>query len=150
MASSVHASPTSAFDSYGRISWENEKARLDNFAVQLMMKPDLIGYFLVRVGKQSCRDKAQAHALRAKHYLMNVRNIPWNRVMWRDTGFGEDFQVTIWLAPRGVNLALDYGRATDQYKVRNCRHRRVSSRRAQQSLAADGATACFSSNFPSA
>ena len=130
LASPGHASPTSPFDRYGRISWENEKARLDNFAIQLMMRPELIGYFLVRVGKLSCRGEAQAHALRAKHYLMNVRHIPWNSVMWRDTGFAEDFQVTIWLAPRGVNVAFDYDRPTDQNKIRNCRHRRVSSRRA--------------------
>src|SRR4030095_3584721 len=101
------ANPISPFDRYGRISWENEKARLDNFAIQLMNEPEAIGYFLVNVGKVSCRGEAQAHAMRAKHYLMNVRHVPWNRVMWRDTGFGEDFRVTIWLAPRGVSLSFD-------------------------------------------
>ena len=120
LAIPTRTNPTSAFDRYGRISWENEKARLDNFAIQLMMEPDYIGYFLVRVGKLSCKGDAQAHALRAKNYLMHVRHIPWNRIIWRDTGFGDEFQVIIWLVPRGGNLTFEYDAATSQHVIRNC------------------------------
>lgn len=35
------------FDQYGMTQWEDEQARLDNFAVQLMNDPELIGYILI-------------------------------------------------------------------------------------------------------
>ena len=123
-ATSPYANPTTAFDSYGRIPWEDEKARLDNFAIQLSMEPNTTGYFLVRVGKSSCKNEAQNHALRAKNYLMNVRHIPWNRVIWRDTGYGDDFQVTIWIVPYGSYAAFEYNPATPQHFIRDCRRRR--------------------------
>jgi hypothetical protein len=53
LAAPNRAMPISAFDRYGAISWQNEKARLDNFAIQLWNEPDSIGYFLVRVGQTS-------------------------------------------------------------------------------------------------
>src|SRR5687768_15744126 len=49
-------------DKYGNILWEDEKARLDNFAIQLMNDPNLIGYLYVQAGRLSCRGEAQARA----------------------------------------------------------------------------------------
>jgi len=125
LGSSTHAYPTEAFDRYGRISWEDEKAHLDNFSIQLTMNPEYVGYFFVRVGKLSCKGEAQAHAVRAKNYLMNVRHVPWNRIVWRDGGFGDEFEITIWLMPRGSNPLFDFDRATDQHVIRDCLHRRL-------------------------
>ena len=126
LAASPHANPTTAFDRYGRIRWEDEKARLDNFAIQLTMQPNTTGYFLVHAGKSSCKGEAQAHGIRAKNYLMNVRHIPWNRVIWRDNGYDDEFQVTMWIVPHGYDfsLAFEYHPATPQHVIRNCRRRR--------------------------
>jgi hypothetical protein len=88
-------------DRYGHISWENEKARLDNFAIQLMNQPNTIGYLYVQSGSVSCKGEAQAHAVRAKNYMTKVRNADWNRIIWRDIGYGDEFEVSIWLAPPG-------------------------------------------------
>ncbi|HKG58900.1 MAG TPA: hypothetical protein VKB05_03900 [Pyrinomonadaceae bacterium] len=90
------------------------------------MHPKTTGYFLVRVGKSSCKREAQNHALRARNYLMNVRHIPWNRVIWRDTGYGDDFQVTMWIVPHGYPffaLAFEYDAPTPHHIIRNCRRR---------------------------
>jgi len=124
--SSALASPTTAFDRYGRISWEDEKARLDNFAIHLTMFPNTTGYFLVRAGKSSCKGEAQDHGIRAKNYLMKVRHIPWNRVIWRDNGYGDEFEVVIWLVPHdyAFDFGLEYDAATPQHVIRNCRRRR--------------------------
>jgi hypothetical protein len=124
LATSPHGNPTSAFDGYGRIRWEDEKARLDNFAIQLTMETNSTGYFLVRAGKSSCKLEAQDHALRARNYLMKVRHIPWNRVIWRDTGYGDDFQVTIWIVSHGSHLTYEYDAATPQHIIHDCRRRR--------------------------
>ena len=70
----------------GSISWEMEMAHLDNFSIQIMNEPSLIGYILVYSGEDSCRGEAQARALRMKNYMMEVRGVPWNKVMWRDGG----------------------------------------------------------------
>jgi hypothetical protein len=70
----------------GGISWEHEKAQMDNFAIQILNDPNLIGYILIYSGADSCRGEAQARALRIKNYMVKVRGVPWNRVMWKDAG----------------------------------------------------------------
>src|SRR6185436_6694632 len=71
------------FDQYGRINWEAEQARLDNFAIQLMNDRDSVGYIFIYDGSDLCEGEAQARAIRAKTYLVERRGVPWNRVIWR-------------------------------------------------------------------
>ena len=59
------------FDEYTNIPFKEEKARLDNLAIQLQLDPNYIGYFLVYAGQRSCIGEAQARAVRAKNYLVN-------------------------------------------------------------------------------
>ena len=70
----------------GNVSREREMAEMDNFAIQILNDPNLIGYILIYSGWDSCRGEAQARALRIRKYLMNVRRVPWNRVMWKNGG----------------------------------------------------------------
>lgn len=109
-------------DKYGNIAWEDEKARLDNFAIQLMHDPNQIGYFYVRSGRLSCRGEAQARAVRAKNYMTRVRNADSSRIIWRDIGYGDGFEVSIWLAPRGKPplYVPDYQRPTDRHVIKDC------------------------------
>ena len=101
--------------------WNDEKARLDNFAIQVTMEPTATGYFLVHAGKRSCKGEAQAHALRARNYLTKVRHIPWNRIIWRDTGYGDDFGVIMWIVPKGAYLDYEFSPPTSHHTVRDCR-----------------------------
>lgn len=109
-------------DKYGNIAWEHEKARLDNFAIQLMNNPNEIGYLYAQAGRLSCKGEAQARAVRAKDYMTKVRHADWNRIIWRDIGFGDDFEVSIWLAPRGqLPMSVPvYERPTAQHTIKNC------------------------------
>jgi len=106
----------------GNIAWDDEKARLDNFAIQLMHDPNQIGYLYVRSGRVSCRGEAQARAVRAKNYMTKVRNADGNRIIWRDIGYGDGFEVSIWLAPRGKPplYVPDYQRPTGQPVIKDC------------------------------
>lgn len=119
-----NAAPPDEFwlDRYGDIRWEDEKARLDNFSIQLMLEPNVIGYLYVRAGRVSCKGEAQARAARAKHYMTKVRNADWNRIIWRDIGYGDDFEVSIWLAPRGKlpMYVPEYQRATEKHVIKDC------------------------------
>ena len=77
------------FDRYDGISWDNEKARLDSFAIALLQDPSLTGYIIVYTGKRSCVGEAQRRGLRAKKYLVERRGVDWNRVIWKDAGYLE-------------------------------------------------------------
>ena len=85
------------FDSYGDISWEMERAHLNNFAVVLQHEQDTIGYIIVYAGRRSCAGEALDRALRAKKYLVETRAIPAKRLRWIDGGYRE--QLTTVLQP---------------------------------------------------
>jgi len=100
--SKPHASsPHRVFDEYGRICWENEQARLDNFAVRLEMSPEMIGNIIVYDGRRACRGEAIARAVRAKRYLVGYRHIDPNRVLWRFGGYQEELDTILMDVPRG-------------------------------------------------
>jgi hypothetical protein len=94
------------FDQYGRIKWEDEQARLDNFAIQLMNEPDLIGYIFVYDGNDICAGEAQARAMRAKRYVVEHRGVKWNRVIWRIDGYIEEFMT--YLQPVSRSIPVSY------------------------------------------
>jgi hypothetical protein len=75
--------PDSPFDQYGTISWEDEQARLDNFAIQLQHWEKLIGNILVVETVGGCPGEAQARAIRAKRYLVEHRGVANNRLIWK-------------------------------------------------------------------
>jgi hypothetical protein len=89
------------FDEYGRICWENEQARLDNFALRLESWPEQIGNIVVYDGRRACRGEAIARAVRAKQYIVGRRHIDPNRVLWRFGGYKEEFTVVLMDVPRG-------------------------------------------------
>ena len=89
--SGAHTSPPNADEPWishyrGDIEEEAEMAYLDNFAIQIMQDLNLIGYILIYSGEDSCRGEAEARALRMKDYLMQVRGVPWDKIMWKHAG----------------------------------------------------------------
>lgn len=100
-----HAVPTSPFDEYGRICWENEKARLDNFAIQLLNdNPTTLGQIIVYDGKRACRGEAVARAQRAKKYLVEYRKVPADRIVWRWGGYRGEMTTTLVIHPSGASI----------------------------------------------
>jgi hypothetical protein len=95
-------------DRYGDISWEDEKIRLDNLAAHLTVEPKFYGYIVVQAGRRACRGEAQARAVRAKRYLMEVRGIAWDRVAWKDIGYGDDKEVKLFLFERGKPVPYEF------------------------------------------
>jgi hypothetical protein len=104
-SSANHSSPNRAFDEYGRICWEYEKARLDNFAVSLLNDdPTTLGHIIVYDGKRACRGEAIARAIRAKKYLVEYRKVPANRIVWRWGGYLADAMTTLVIHPAGASI----------------------------------------------
>jgi hypothetical protein len=87
-------------DDYGAIRWNDEKARLDNFAIQLLNDQSVTGYILIVAPFDGCPGEAQARAIRAKRYLVEHGKVPWNRVIWRLEGYWTDLSTLPLLLPR--------------------------------------------------
>ena len=91
--------PSSKFDEYGNIKFNDEKARLDNYAIQLQNAPGSQGYI---IAYGTCAGEAQARADRAKDYLVNTRGIDAGRLTTVDGGCKSDLAVELWVAPTGA------------------------------------------------
>jgi hypothetical protein len=93
------APPATKFDEYGNIRFNDEKARLDNYAIQLQNQPGAQGYI---IAYGSCAGEAQARADRAKDYLVNTRGIDAGRIVTMDGGCRSDLSVELWIVPTGA------------------------------------------------
>lgn len=101
--SPVAAAPeASKFDEYGDINFNNEKARLDNYAIQLQNNPGAQGYIVVYAGRRARQGEAMRRAERAKNYLVNNRQIEASRIMTVDGGYKDTLTVELWIVPQGA------------------------------------------------
>ena len=91
--------PAVKFDEYGNIRFNDEKARLDNYAIQLQNEPTAQGYI---VGYGSCDAEGTTRANRAKDYLVNTRGIDAGRLVVVDGGCLPELLVQLWIAPQGA------------------------------------------------
>jgi hypothetical protein len=91
--------PARKFDEYGNIKFNDEKARLDNFAIELQNQPGEQGYI---IAYGSCAGEAQARADRAKDYLVNTRQIDAARLVAIDGGCRSELAVELWVVPTGA------------------------------------------------
>lgn len=89
----------SRFDEYGDIRFNDEKARLDNYAIQLQNATGSQGYI---IAYGSCEGQGQTRADRAKDYLVNTRGIEASRITTIDGGCRSDLAVELWVVPTGA------------------------------------------------
>lgn len=111
------------FDSYGNISWQDEKAHLDNFAIALQQDQNLIGYIIVYAGRRACVGEAKDRARRAEKYLVEIRGVQENRIKWIDGGFREEVTVILQPVPSGAPglMASPTLKPTDVRIIKNCK-----------------------------
>jgi hypothetical protein len=94
--------PTRAIDEYGNIRWEDEQARLDNFAIEVQYDPTVKGHITCYGGRIGRAGEARRRCERAKSYLIGYRHIPAKRIITVDGGYREDLTVVLWVVPPGV------------------------------------------------
>jgi hypothetical protein len=99
-----HAAPApdQALDSYGNICWEDEKARLDNFAIELQNSQETRGLIVVYAGSRSCAGEAQARAERAREWVVG-RGVAADRVLWKAGGYLEQQRTWLWVVPSDLD-----------------------------------------------
>ena len=89
--------PARKFDEYGNIRGCDEKARLDNFAIQLQNEPGSEGYIVVS-GPAGDYGK-QGHAAYAVDYLVYTRGIERSRLFTVNNGQSEELIIQLWIVP---------------------------------------------------
>jgi len=105
------------FDEYGDICSGDEKARLDNLAIELQNNPDFQVHVIYYGGRcySSCgydyplhrsrrprKGEAEKRAARIKPYLVNTRGLEPERVFVINGGHRESWTAELWIVPRGV------------------------------------------------
>jgi hypothetical protein len=94
--------PTSCpFDGYGDIKFEDEKARLDNFALQILNYSPAGGLILMYAGKKTFKGEAAYRLQRAKSYLA-FRGVDASRIIAVDCGFANELTAILYVVPDGV------------------------------------------------
>jgi hypothetical protein len=87
------------FDEYADLKFNDEKARLDNLAIQLQQEPGSQAYYVIF---GSCDTEGAARSGRAVDYLVNNRGIDRSRITVVDGGCRESLTVELWLCPTGA------------------------------------------------
>ena len=90
------------FDEYPTIAYNDEKARLDNFAIALQNDPTSTAYVIVYPGQRGRPTDVQRHTNRAVDYLVNSRGINATRIVTLVGPARDVLMIDLWLCPQGA------------------------------------------------
>jgi hypothetical protein len=90
------------FDEFPDIARNDEKARLDNFVIDLQNDPTATAYVIVYPGRSSKRGDVQHHAGRIVDYLVNSRGLDRRRIVTLVGPAREALFVELWITPQGA------------------------------------------------
>ena len=88
------------FDDFGKLSKNDEKARLDALAGDLMVKKEFIAYIILYhpANKKSYESKVA----RIKNHLIRVRGVPSEQIVFISGGIEPEERARIYLIPKGL------------------------------------------------
>lgn len=116
-------------DRYRNLKFEDEKARLDNFAITLIQEPPMRGFIVVSAGEGVRPEEARRKARRALSYVTNKRGIDPARVVLVYDGLSDGTTV-LWVLPNEVGFPFS-GQIIKTDGVRSVRSRVRKSHRKQ-------------------
>jgi hypothetical protein len=90
------------FDEYYDIARNDEKARLDNYAIQLQSEPGSQAYVILYPSRRARPNDAQTRSQRISDYLVNSRGIDSHRIVITIGQQREDWLVELWVVPEGT------------------------------------------------
>jgi len=94
--------PSRQFDVCCSCSFDDQKARLDNLAVDLQNDPSTTTYVIAYGGRTSRIGQADLLGSRARDYLVGQRGIDQARIVVLNGGFREEDCVELWIVPSGA------------------------------------------------
>jgi hypothetical protein len=92
----------SKFDEIGEIQRDDEKARLDVFAIELQNSPGAQGYIIGYGGSNKRYGTGQQRANRARDYVVTTRGIDASRIVTLDGGTRTTGSTQLWIVPPGA------------------------------------------------
>ncbi|HWS54655.1 MAG TPA: hypothetical protein VN228_11025 [Pyrinomonadaceae bacterium] len=101
--SSLPAPPVATSTEYGEIARDDEKARLDLFAIELQNSPGARGYIIGYGGSRPRYGDGQARADRARDYLVNQRGVEAGRLVTVNGGSRPTGATELWVVPPGAD-----------------------------------------------
>jgi hypothetical protein len=90
------------FDEFPSVAFDDDKARLDNLAIELQNNPGAQGYVIAYSGRRSRPGQADRMGERALKYLSEERGIGRNRLVYINGGHRENVTYELWLVPQGA------------------------------------------------
>ena len=100
---SVPAPPNPVkFDEIGEIQRDDEKARLDVFAIELQNSPGAQGYIIGYGGRNKRFGTGAQRAQRARDYVVTTRGIEASRIITLEGSARESGATELWIVPAGA------------------------------------------------
>jgi hypothetical protein len=90
------------FDECNNCTFDDQKARLDNLAIELQNDPTTRGYIVAYGGRMSPIGQVEKLMSRAREYLTSQRGIDASRLVVVNGGFREEDSVELWIVPSGA------------------------------------------------
>ncbi|HSK64816.1 MAG TPA: hypothetical protein VK893_13275 [Pyrinomonadaceae bacterium] len=90
------------FDECNNCTFDDQKARLDNLAVELQNDPSVYAHIIAYGGRTSPIGQVNRLMTRAREYLVNERGIDGSRIVVVNGGFREADSVELWVVPTGA------------------------------------------------
>lgn len=90
------------FDEFPAIARNDEKARLDNYAIEMQNDPTATAYVIVYPGPRDRSNDVQRQRARIVDYLVNSRGINSQRIVTIVGPTRDELLVQLWLAPQGA------------------------------------------------
>lgn len=89
-------------EEYGDINYEDEIARLDNFAIELQNEPNAKAYIIIYRSRRDPPGLNHRHGFMMKHYLVDIRGINPERIVIVEGGARSCMSVELWHLPAGA------------------------------------------------
>ena len=90
------------FDQFPSVAFDDDKARLDNLAIELQNTTDSIAYIIVYGGRTSRAGQADRLGQRTMDYLTAQRGVDAHRVVIINGGYRDTDFIEIWVCPPGA------------------------------------------------
>jgi PEGA domain len=90
------------FDEFPSTAFDDDKARLDNLAIELQNNPGATGYIIAYAGRRARPGQADRMNERALRYLTETRGIGRERLQVINGGARDTNSYELWLVPQGA------------------------------------------------
>lgn len=97
------------FDEYSKITRNDEKARLDNYGIELQNDPTSTAYVVVYPGRGGRAGEVQQRSTNVVNYLANSRAIDKARIVVIIGSARDELMVELWVCPQGAKLPKSIG-----------------------------------------